>query len=256
MSAAVNTSLAGTAVFLWGTDDTTSLQAADNARYYNRSFCGTLHLPQGGMATAIGLFNLPSGKCIEFGTSTIGEGELNTMVIALPTLPIASCNGLGTNICFGGAPAGTQGKTVAKDWTLWGGGNNRTGQSDGAIVLSNFTFMEDWEGIGWASLDGSGSLIGVSLSGQGSYMINASASDGFGVIGCNLTGNGVRIAGSFCGETAGTSLAVNGATATLLSEGNIYGPCCINSSPGTDVQVSSGGVMTSIGDVTVNPQPG
>ena len=56
--------------------------------------------------------------------------------------------------------------------------------------------MEDWEGIGWASLDGSGSLIGVSLSGQGSYMINASASDGFGVIGCNLTGNGVRIAGS------------------------------------------------------------
>ena len=78
------------------------------------------------MATAIGLFNLPSGKCIEFGTSTIGEGELNTMVIALPTLPIASCNGLGTNICFGGAPAGAR-KAVAKDWTLWGGGNNTHG---------------------------------------------------------------------------------------------------------------------------------
>jgi hypothetical protein len=253
-SAAATASVAGTAVVLWGSDDTANLQAADNARYYNRSYCGTLYLPQGAMFDNAMLFNLPSGKCLEFGAWTIGQGEDQTLIITVPTFPISTCNGLGTNICFLGAPGGTNGKTLARDWTLWGGGNNRTGQNDGTTILASPTFSEGFEIIGWAEAD-TGNVTGLSLQVQGGYMLNASASDGAGRIGCAVVANGVRIAGSFCGDNVGTSLAVSGSSTTLLSEGNIFGPCC-NGGAGTDVQVASGAVMTSFGDVTVNPGNG
>jgi hypothetical protein len=231
-----------TGVFIWGSDDTTALQAADTAA---GNACTTLQLPAGYMLTQAALFLTQStSNCastingVYAGRSVYGEGITDTFLIVTPNFSFAGCTGgQSGKSCFFGTTSGTE-----SDFTIWGGGNPVGGTHVVNLVeFGNGTRQFNVDLIGWCSTCAS-SVGMTSYSSQGLF------SEGgvlyFGATQVQTGGSefGFQLQGGFF-QGPGVTLLVNSGTSAIT-----YGNYFQGAAAGNGAAIEVAGTSWNYGD--------
>lgn len=252
-------------LLLWGTDDSAAWDLAWTAATGTAGYCKPM--------TFSGLSFISTAKFLTTvcntgitgpgsqGGSIVGYGYKTSMFVILPNFTASTCTGVSTasanpinSGCFG-TSIGFQ----LLNMGIWGGENGNSTQLNGKVFLDVGidSYLTNVLLAGFASGSGT-TMIGVQFEATGqspSIMVV----DGFGggtatSPSCMVSGGNYNVfVESFCGNTNGRALLVQGAGTILHSYGGLYGQV-IGSSD--DVDVISGAFLDSHADIFTGPNAG
>lgn len=216
---------AGGGIFVWGTDDTTNLQAIDTA-FQAAPFCPSIVFPQGIMPFSQPVFITQPAACglgFNFagqfsGSAFIGQGTHATQFVPLPGFNWAGCS---TSCMF----PNSYGVTL-RDFQINGFNQSLSGVAafNGAFVYlnQNGTIRD----VGFEALGASTSQAGfqaLNVFGQGDYAIGVQI-DNFARSGLICSGANVTIIDSYVNDMPNGSISLTvTSSATCYTYANQWG---------------------------------
>jgi len=216
-------------LFVFGPDETSGVIAFFTAV---ANACGTGIWPMGkAIITAPAQTNPPPASCQNAdgqqrtGPTFIGQGVGNSQLLPAPSFDFTKCtNGGSGNSCFfGTSGTGNVSGENCMNLSIYGSGNgNPTVAAPHNIMeIDSGAYFYNCSILSWGG--NSANLTGLQANGTPISIVGVQV-DGAGFVNCKLPGtsSGTTIAQSFCGDSFGTALQVQG-TGIVQSSQNIFG---------------------------------